>query len=262
MYWTGPKVFLIGETRIIRNGLTAFLREIGAGEWNSGALSDMEELIEVMGRICYKSFKPGLNPNVTRVREGNREYLHNVIKSRHGSVAEHGTLNFIFHNVSRVLTHELVRHRVGVAISQESLRYVRLNELGFRIPEAFLKHEKADEILAVVMDAVELVEHRISKLEQILDFSNLNFEEKKKLTSAMRRIAPMGLSTTIGWSVNIRELRHIIEMRTNRKAEEEIRIVFGKVAEIVKKRYPALFGDFKMQIADNHPEYFTDYSKV
>ena len=36
-------------------------------------------------------------------------------------------------NVSRVFTHELVRHRAGSAFSQESLRYVRLTDIGFRV---------------------------------------------------------------------------------------------------------------------------------
>ena len=41
----------------------------------------------------------------------------------------------MLHNVSRVATHELVRHRAGVAVSQESLRFVRLDDLPFWFPE-------------------------------------------------------------------------------------------------------------------------------
>lgn len=51
-----------------------------------------------------------------------------------GSVIEHHVTNWIFADVSRVFTHELVRHRVGTAFSQESLRYVRLNDLGLWLP--------------------------------------------------------------------------------------------------------------------------------
>jgi thymidylate synthase (FAD) len=60
----------------------------------------------------------------------------------------------------------------------------------------------------------------------------------------MRRLAPIGLSTAIGVSFNMRALRHVIEMRTSESAETEIRAVFGQVAEIATARWPALFQDF------------------
>ena len=71
----------------------------------------------------------GLNKNVSKVRTDHDEYLRNILKQRHGSVLEHVTYSFVFHNVIRVLTHELVRHRPGVAISQESMRFVRLDDI-------------------------------------------------------------------------------------------------------------------------------------
>jgi thymidylate synthase (FAD) len=73
------------------------------------------------------------------VRTDQHEYLGNLLASLHGSVLEHASDTFAFHNVSRVFTHELVRHRAGSAFSQESLRYVRLAEIGFRVPEALLR---------------------------------------------------------------------------------------------------------------------------
>jgi thymidylate synthase (FAD) len=76
--------------------------------------------------MCYRSWEPGLNPNVSRVRTDSAQYLGNVVRSQHGSVLEHANFTFVLHNVSRVLTHELIRHRAGSAFSQESLRYVRL----------------------------------------------------------------------------------------------------------------------------------------
>ena len=57
------------------------------------------------------------------------------------------------------------------------------------------------------------------------------FSVKKEVTSALRRLAPIGLSTDIVWTANVRTLRHVIEMRTAPGAEEELRLVFGLVAE-------------------------------
>ena len=117
MKFVKPKVFLVGETRIIEQGLQDYLEHVGATKWKTDAPSDSEKLAEVMGRLCYRSFEPGMNPNVTRVREGNATYLSNIINVGHGSVVEHPVLNFIFSDVSRVVTHELVRHRAGTAMS-------------------------------------------------------------------------------------------------------------------------------------------------
>jgi thymidylate synthase (FAD) len=258
-----PKVFWIGETRIRdnnENGLQAYLNHIGVPDWKSDAKTDIEKLSEFYGRLCYRSFQPGLNPNVTKIRERNDEYLKNIIEVRHGSVIEHGFLNFVFADVSRVFTHELVRHRVGTAISQESLRFVRLTEIGFYLPLIVRENE---EVMEIMSSAVEHLEELQKKLAQITKIDEeKKFSIKKKLTSAFRRIAPEGLATTIGWSANIRTIRQVIEMRTDPGAEEEIRLVFGKLAEIMVKEFPNLFGDYEVEIVDGLPWYKTKNQKV
>ena len=88
------------------------------------------------------------------------------------------------------------------------------------------------------------------------------FAKKKILTSAMRRVAPIGLATTIGWSASARARRWTMEMRTHPSAEEEIRLVFGKVGETVCKRYPHTFGDFTIEMVDGLPWYKAVNSKV
>jgi thymidylate synthase (FAD) len=90
-----------------------------------------------MGRLCYKSFGTEMNANITRVREGNEGYIGNILKTQHGSVLEHASATIGFIDVSPVVTHELVRHRAGTAFSQVSMRFVRLQEIGFYMPQAF-----------------------------------------------------------------------------------------------------------------------------
>lgn len=243
MHITEPQVFLVGETRIVEEGLQAYLDTLVPG-WTTDAVSDAEKIAEVMGRICYRSYAPGLNPNVRKVREGNKEYLENVLRSGHGSVLEHASFSFVFKDVSRVFTHELVRHRAGVAVSQESLRFVRLDEIGVWPP---LSVREDEEVMTVFYSAINYLEETQRLLAEKFDLDNpeRTFKEKKVLTSFMRRLAPEGLATTVGWSANARALRWVIEQRTSPEAEEEIRFVFGKVAEIVTERYPNLFGDFE-----------------
>lgn len=258
-----PKVFLIGETRIVNDELQLYLNHLGVPEWISDAPTDTEKLIEVMGRLCYRSFKPGLNPNVVKIRESNKDYLGNILEVKHGSVIEHPVFNFILADVSRVFTHELVRHRAGVAISQESLRFVRLDVLRFWMPSCFKNHPKKEKLMRILTKKVEADEKFQLRLAKFLGIDEMkSFHEKKKFTSAMRRFAPDGLATTIGWSANPRALRHVMEMRTAEGAEEEIRLVFGKIAEKVRYKYPNLFQDYETEEIDCHLCYKTKNSKV
>lgn len=260
MQFVQPKVFLVGETRIIDEGLQAYLDHLGVGDWSTDAPSDGEKLCEVMGRLCYRSFKPGLNPNVTRVREGNDVYLRNIVNTGHGSVLEHASMNFIFADVSRVFTHELVRHRAGTAMSQESLRFVRLDKLSAYAPVHIRENEAGMEIFS---EAIKQLEQVQIKLAEVYDIDNeAKFDVKKKLTSAFRRVAPEGVATTIGWSVNFRALRHVIEMRTDPHAEEEIRVVFAQVFDIVRKRYPNMFSDYEVTEIDGLPHVKSPSRKV
>jgi thymidylate synthase (FAD) len=260
MEFVEPKVFLIGETRMVEEGLQAYLDHVGTPDWSTDAPTDSERLCEVYGRLCYRSFEPGLNPNVTRVRKGNANYLGHVLEVGHGSVIEHAVLNFVFADVSRVFTHELVRHRAGTAISQESLRFVRLDRLSAYVPSHIKEDEAGLQIFGKTLEYLESVQHELADAYAIED--EKKFDRKKKLTSAFRRVAPEGLATTIGWSCNFRALRHVIEMRTAPDAEEELRLVFGKVYEAVKDRYTSLMGDYEVEVVDGLPWIRTSHKKV
>jgi thymidylate synthase (FAD) len=172
-------------------------------------------------------------------------------------------VNFIFADVSRVFTHELVRHRVGVGISQESLRYVRLNNLKMWLPSVISENEEAVEIFLRTGEYLESIQVRLADLFELDDKEDVkDFHIKKTVTSAMRRIAPIGLSTSIGWSANFRTLRWVIENRTHPDAEEEIRLVFGKVGETVVSRYPNMFADFRIEMSGGLPHYIPESSKI
>jgi thymidylate synthase (FAD) len=261
MHEVDPKVFLVGETKLLPEGLEAYLEHVGAPGWTTDAASDAEGLAEFMGRLCYRSFEPGLNPNVTRVRPSNKSHLENIIRTGHGSVIEHSVLNFVFADVSRVFTHELVRHRAGTAVSQESLRFVRLDDLGMWAPTAVREDPEIMEVFVKTFEQLEELQRTMAD-HYGLDDEGKQFSAKKEITSAMRRIAPIGVATSVGWSTNIRSLRHVLEARTEPSAEEEIRLVFSKVGKLVTERYPVLFGDYVTELVDGIPWYRTDHAKV
>jgi thymidylate synthase (FAD) len=262
MHPTSPEIFLLARPSIDVDGMRAYLSDVGGESWLERRLGEAEGepnggelIVEFGGRACYRSWEPGLNPNVTRVRTDQREYFANILRSAHGSVLEHANYSLIFRNVSRVFTHEIIRHRAGSAFSQESLRYVRLTDIGFRVPPAL--EPVREQVLSIVE---RLEEFQVSAAKELgIDEEGVPFHVKKEVTSALRRLAPTGLSTDILWTANARTLRHVIEMRTAEGAEEELRLVFDKVARLMQAEAPGLFQDFSRQ---DDGSWVPEYRKV
>lgn len=264
-----PEVFLIQKPSVEWSEIKRYLTKVGtrqevdAMEWydrvqSDKAIPDGEAIIEFSGRACYRSWVPGANVNVTKVREDSEVYLGNILSSGHGSVLEHANYTFIFDDVSRVFTHEMVRHRAGVAVSQESLRFVRLDDIPFWFPRWVYEDP---ELLSKSIEILDILERHQEWMGEHfgLDEDGVNFSEKKHKTSFMRRFAPEGVATGIVCTINVRALRHIIHMRTGLGAEEEIRLVFDSVAKLMKKEVPNLMQDYN---PNEHQEWIPDFLKV
>lgn len=260
-----PNVYIIAESRICYDrvgGFDGFLAELGVQDWKTDAASDAEKLIEASGKLCYLSFSTDLNKNLTRVgMRSNQQYIQDgLVKTKHGSVLEHATVTIAFMNVSRVFTHELVRHRAGCAYSQVSGRYVRTDEIGYWMPKEIRENDASSELFA---ESFGFMEKMAKRLESIFGIDEMkDFTLKKKLTSAFRRILGNGQANHIIGTFNHRALRNIIELRTSAHAEEEIRLVFGKIFQLVSARYPAIYGDAVVQEVDGYPEVKFTYEKV
>lgn len=256
-----PKVFIVGESVAVQEGIDGMLDHLNVSEWNTDAHSDTEMLSEIAGKLCYMSFDTELNANLTRTGgRNNQEYLQKgIIATKHGSVLEHTVVNFVLLDVSRVLTHELVRHGDGTAFSQESGRYVR-RELGMFIPDIIRENP---ELLAGFISAAEAIEDNYTKLVALSGINEAtDFGWKKKMTSALRRVLPEGRANAIFFSANHRALRHIIQMRTDRHAEEEVRKAFVPVFHAMRERYPAIYADGITELVDGIEEVKFDHEKV
>ena len=257
-----PQTFLVAYPTIDWDAIREYLRDVGGESWadrvQGADAADGDALVEFGGRLCYRSWEPGLNANVTRVREDSKEYLGNVLKSGHGSVTEHANFSFVFHNVSRVFTHELVRHRAGAAYSQESMRFVRLTDIPFWFPEWARDDQELMERSVALLHQME--EHQTWMADHFgLDDDGVPFSEKKAKTSFMRRFAPDGVSTGIMATFNVRTIRHIIYMRTALGAEEEIRIVADDIARLSQEAVPNLMQDYS---PNEDLEWVPDFIKV
>lgn len=273
------EVFQIARTHVDVCEVERWLKFLGADEFfeeqfeklsDRKPCSDGALLVALAAKRCYKSFQVGMNPNITKVRKDLCEYLDNILKSGHGSVLEHAVYSFAVENVSRVFTGEMNRHRAGWAISEGSMRYIRYDEIPYWLPTSLQENENDDENLKqkkhyskCIFDTIfGEIEKSYEKLCEIwnMDESDINFHYKKKITSCLRRIIPMGVATGGIWTGNLRALRHVIALRTDESAEEEIFHVFSKIAEIMLESENFLFKDFERD--DKTGSYVPKYGKV
>lgn len=238
-----PKSFLIAETRASFAGMRSALESLGVPEWGTDAETSADLLTEFAGKSCYMSFDTTLNKNLTKTgTRNNHDYIQQgLIANSHGSVLEHSTVTFFITNVSRVVTHEIIRHRAGTAFSQTSGRYVRTDEMSYYIPKDI--YDEGGHVLATFTDAFRQMEDNARKLVSASNIDNQPFSLKKKLTSAFRRIIGNGQANHIVVTANHRAWRHMIEMRTDPHAEEEIRVVFADISRQLRERFKTIYAD-------------------
>jgi thymidylate synthase (FAD) len=207
-----------------------------------------EQLTEYAGRICYDSLGKG---------RSSEAYHQHILDVGHGSVEEHSQFSFLISGVSRNLTHELVRHRVGVAISQRSTRYCDESE------SPVVHHPLMDQWFArggetklgglhyqLAKAAREFYQFVADELETFLVSNGLPATDaRKQARGAASRYLLSGLETELVWSANIRTLRHVIATRGDQAADGEIRVLACKLLAIMKKECPSYFKDMTEAVA-------------
>ena len=97
-------------------------------------------LIYTACRTCYSEQDP--DEIFRRAIDGDfdplkmQKLISSVIESGHGSTIEHVVFTFAISGVSRTLSHQLVRHRAGVAFDQQSQRYVKFKGAATMLPHS------------------------------------------------------------------------------------------------------------------------------
>lgn len=263
-----PTVYLIGEQAIITSGMEEYLCDSGNQDFiksiesaRKEGLSDGEILCSFYAKVCYASLTLGKNANVSRVRDI-PDNLKGCFDQGHGSIFEHCQLNFIVRNCSRVFTHEIIRHRAGADFDEADLPSLRQFELEAAFSQTSGRYVRGDSVDIVFDPILEPVRGHITKAQKFVEdvyreaIAHMHLDEmkdfarKKKITSALRRILFNGQANEIGFSCNLRTLRHVVQLRTSRHAEWEIRNVFAQVYCLVKRRYPLIFYGAKEEIVD------------
>lgn len=251
-----PEVYLVGRQENNQAQIDRFLTDHGVA-WQTDTEVAGESLVEVAGRVCYMSFakpRPG----------GNNAYIHHILEVGHGSVLEHAVWNFLITGVSRSFTHELVRHRAGMGYSQLSQRYVDESVAEYVEPDCVAEDPECHAIwMRTVAAAHQGYQELVARLAERFSDEPDRTLRRKKARQAARSVLPNATETKIFVTANARALRHFIEMRGSRHAEDEIRKVAVAVLRILQKEAPNLFGDYALEpLPDGTFEVSTPFRKV
>lgn len=198
----------------------------------------IEQLSEYAGRICYMSQANPANRTTA-------QYLTHILESGHGSVLEHGMFSYLLEGVSRSLTHELIRHRVGTAISQLSQRFVDESDTAFVCPPEIAKDDRiASRWLSSCERALEDYRALCANLNEAQSTQDLpKTLRRKRIREAARGVLPNCVETKLVWSCNLRELRHILLLRGSIHADLEFQALAKTLLAVTHPLAPGALAD-------------------
>lgn len=201
--------------------------------------ADILAKIERCGRVSHQSESKG-EPE---------SFIRKIIKLGHESVLEHVSLTF--HIIcNRAVQNELVRHR-HASFTVESTRYVKYDELEVVAPE-FDEDEPQDKY-EIILDnddetafakmpnkfqAWERTMHGVEVIYRYLIRANTPSEDA-------RAVLPLCLKSELYMTANLRELRHILKLRTDKAAHPQMRFIAGQILAILRDKLPVIVEDIQ-----------------
>lgn len=183
------------------------------------------QLIERAARTCYLS-DPSDEPS--------DEFVKRVsLQKGHESVIEHASATFRV-ICDRGVTHEIVRHRIGVAYSQESTRFCNYSKD---------KHDKQIRVIRPPgLGGIAAQAWKVSM--EIAEKAYLDMLEAGCSPQIARSVLPNSLKTEIVITMDFRAWRHFLKLRTAKAAHPQMREIASQIGYILAKECPALFGEY------------------
>lgn len=181
------------------------------------------KLIELSGRVCYKS-----EAKITE--DSANKFIQQIIKRGHEAVIEHASASIKF-ITNRGVTHELVRHRL-CSFCQESTRYVKYNDLEFIEPVWFADANYSEVQKNIWRKAMESAAK-----------SYMAAIEAGDKPEQAREILPHSLKTEVIMTANLREWRHVFNLRCANAAHPQIRALMQSCLQGFAKEIPVIFDD-------------------
>lgn len=203
---------------------------------------NFERNVARAGKLCYSpSTIEELNNKLTD--EEVTRYLEMILGIGHGSILEHSTITFGIEGVSRSLTHQLVRHRVGTNFSQKSQRYVSESDFGYIVPVEIKNDSYANYEFEKVMDDIKRAYNNIANsLQKKYESEGMpSFQAKKKAFENARAVLPNATETKIIVTMNIRSLFNFFKERLCERSQDEIREMALQMWRECMKISPTIF---------------------
>ena len=184
-----------------------------------------ERVVAMAARLCYSA--AGAEELAEKMTDEQVEKLvDKIIQMGHASTMEHVSFTFGIEGVSRVLTHQLVRHRLA-SYSQQSQRYVAEHDFEYILPPSIAERPEASERFKALMENIQqtyndLVEAGVPKEDA-------------------RYVLANATETKIVVTMNARSLMHFFNLRCCNRAQWEIRELAYKMLAEAKAVAPLLF---------------------
>lgn len=186
---------------------------------------DPEKTIALAAHLCYSAIGAAqLEEKISD--EQAAKLVRKLVSMGHFSTLEHVIFTFAIEGVSRVLTHQLVRHRIASYL-QQSQRYVKEHNFETIMPPSIAARPAANEKFKNLM----------------LEIQNIynEFTDMGILAEDARYILPNAAETKIVCTFNVRSLMNFFSLRCCTRAQWEIRQLAEKMLVECKKVAPILF---------------------
>lgn len=189
-----------------------------------GVTPDPEKIPSIAAKLTHSKTKPE-DLDKTSDKEL-KAILEHVMNLGHMSVVEHTSFTFAISDVSRSLTHQLVRHRIA-SYSQQSQRYVNLNEPNYVTPPKIAKDKEMKKAYDQTMEMIWKEYNKLLKM-------GIPAEDS-------RYVLPNATCANIMVTMNARSLLNFFELRCCMHAQWEIRKLANLMLKEVKKVAPTIF---------------------
>lgn len=208
-----------------------------------------EKVVAASAKLCYSSvgvdeITENLSP------EKVEKFVKMLMNLGHQSPLEHISFTFGIEGVSRVLTHQLVRHRIA-SYSQQSQRYVKLDQFEYIIPPEIQEIPEAKEIFIKAMEKDQetynkltdmlFTKHFNKLIEKGIDEKEAKRQAEKKAIEDARFVFPNACETKIVVTMNARTLIHFFKHRCCNRAQWEIKNLATEMLREVKRVAPNIF---------------------
>ena len=235
-----------------------------------------DKVVAQAGKLCYSAV--GVDEITQKLTEEEiARYVNMLANIGHESPLEHVSFTFAIEGISRACTHQIVRHRIA-SYSQQSQRYVKLEQFEYIIPPAIENNSEAkrifietmerdqkayDELVDLLLEDILIDKHAadygscireilkenpdaVPDRSKVLDLYAEKFlkeygKAEKQAIEDARYVFPNACETKIVITMNARSLLHFFNVRCCNRAQWEIREMATEMLKECKKIAPALF---------------------